>query len=462
MIMGTDSGGQPGFLQEYSNSSGDAFLNIIGQTFQDNFSTRLFQHTKLENATGKFLSNDEAKELVHSAGLNFPVPEAGINEGALSIMIDRQYQKKVREEAIEAADPSLVLRLGGSLIGGLLDPLNIALSFVPFAGQAKYLSLMAGAAGPIERMGLSAGYGAVQGTIGAAAIEPVQRYMADHLGDDDDNLTSLMNVAFGSLFVGLMHGTTQAGAELYKFYKNSKAPSVSQAVTHLSPEVRVQMAKAAIAQSVEDRPVNVTPILEGEKKAVNQHIAQLENELKSNPQDAHLINAEIERLRQQNPDLHKMEPVMLEGQLRELLRQEDGSFIDSEGNVWPKEKVEGALLEQQKNSPETSQQTQEPKLADVQEQLDEAMTQPGEKFLNEELVTSQAQEVKNAPKNLDLEEAGRLAKEAVADLEDLAKEFGIEAKDLKIMEDAAQGLKKADEMAKGLEAMARCLLRKGI
>ncbi|OTH76959.1 hypothetical protein CAZ14_35780, partial [Pseudomonas aeruginosa] len=120
------------------------------------------------------LSAEDARARVAESGLDIKVPDQGIRQGALDILIDRHRAQAARQQIMaRAGSGTMPAQIAASLGASLLDPLNIASAFVPVVGEARYANLLARAASPLGRAGVRAGVGALEGAVGAAIIEPL-------------------------------------------------------------------------------------------------------------------------------------------------------------------------------------------------------------------------------------------------------------------------------------------------
>lgn len=147
-----------------------------------------------------------ARDKVSGMGLDIKIPEQGIREGALDILIDRHREQAARQQVmIRANGGSFGTQLGASVAASLLDPLNIASAFVPVVGEARYAAMLGRTASPLGRAGVRAGVGAVEGAVGAAIIEPLPLLAARQDQTEYGLSDSLANIAMGGLLGGGLH-----------------------------------------------------------------------------------------------------------------------------------------------------------------------------------------------------------------------------------------------------------------
>ena len=133
------------------------------------------------------------------------IPDGGINEGAASILADRHDQRAVRNLVLQRSPGGLGLasgQLAVGLLGTALDPLNVAASFIPVVGQARFAAQIAKHGKGVAR----ARKGLAEGAVGAAAVEPIVLSTAMlEQNEDYTYATAFMNIAFGSALGGGLH-----------------------------------------------------------------------------------------------------------------------------------------------------------------------------------------------------------------------------------------------------------------
>jgi hypothetical protein len=210
-------------LLDIPSDAGDVFDSAFDSAFSTNPTTSLFRIGELSEAANPSpvidpagnaiygpevskISAESARERVAGAGLSLKVPDEGISQGALDILIQRQREQLARQQVI-ARSPSgrLGTQVAAGLAASLLDPLNIASAFVPVVGEARYAALLEGAATPLARFGVRAGVGTVEGAVGAAIIEPLPLLAARQDQTDYSLTDSLANIAMGGVLGGGLH-----------------------------------------------------------------------------------------------------------------------------------------------------------------------------------------------------------------------------------------------------------------
>jgi hypothetical protein len=243
-----------------------------------------------------------AQQRLSDAGVKMQAPESGMYADTLDSLIQRHQEQTARQVAIAGSPTGLrsVLGLGVQMGVSMLDPLNIAASFVPVIGPAKYTALLAEAAGPLARFGIRAGVGAAEGAVGAAALQPLSYAAAKNFGDDYTMTQALENIAFGAAFGAGLHSiggavhdviagaptkapvTTDVPSSVPDFAPrmDQTVPTVKPMVIHLetgdvpisplgaawinnsvSHETRIAATSTAVSQLLDGRGVTVDPVL---------------------------------------------------------------------------------------------------------------------------------------------------------------------------------------------------------
>lgn len=236
-------------LREYAEpqSSASEVLRVRGaQALETNPIARTMRTNILDEArdAGPMLSADEARARLRAAQLDtaLTVPDQGISAAALDILMRRKSTERKRQDILRRSPGGFGLEAAGLAVefgASLLDPVNVGSGFIPIIGQARYGRWLAaagtGARGLAGRTGIRAGVGAVEGTIGAALIEPTIAAGMDAEQADYTAMDSLYNIAFGGLFGGGLHTIGGAGLDLYRFARGRPLLDAVGGAPDLSP-----------------------------------------------------------------------------------------------------------------------------------------------------------------------------------------------------------------------------------
>lgn len=216
-------------LLDIPSDSGDVFGAAFDEAFSTNPSTSAFRLEELtQQQEGRavvmgpesylapnagrlepetpLIGAEQARNQVSDAGLDIKIPDQGIRQGALDVLIERHREQVARQQIMaRAGGGSMPTKIAASLAASLLDPLNIASAFVPVMGEARYASLLAGATSPLGRAAVRGGVGALEGSVGAAILEPLPLLAAQQDQTEYGLSDSLANIALGGLLGGGLH-----------------------------------------------------------------------------------------------------------------------------------------------------------------------------------------------------------------------------------------------------------------
>ena len=168
-----------------------------------------------------------ARDRVAGMGLEIKIPEQGIREGALDILVERHREQAARQQVMaRAGGGSMGTQLAAGVAASLLDPLNIASAFVPVVGEARYAAMLGRAASPLGRAGVRVGVGAVEGAVGAAIIEPLPLLAASMDQTEYGLSDSLANIALGGVLGGGLHSVGGAVSDALRRRMATEAPAV--------------------------------------------------------------------------------------------------------------------------------------------------------------------------------------------------------------------------------------------
>lgn len=168
-----------------------------------------------------------ARDRVAGMGLDIKIPDQGIREGALEVLVNRHREQAAHQQIIaRSGGGSMGTQVAASVAASLLDPLNIASAFVPVVGPARYASMLGRASGPLGRAGIRAGVGAVEGAVGAAIIEPFPLIAANMDQTEYGLSDSLANIALGGVLGGGLHTVGGAVSDALRRGLATETPAV--------------------------------------------------------------------------------------------------------------------------------------------------------------------------------------------------------------------------------------------
>ncbi len=152
---------------------------------------------------------------------------------------------------------TMFAQFGVGLFASMLDPLNVAVGFVPVIGVARYSQMLARQAAWAGRLGVRARVGAFEGAVGTAMIEPLVLAATEATQYDYDLYDSFANLAFGTVLGGGMHGFIGAiGDRTGGITQDALAAQrISKAIDIIDEQSRRELMQAAVAQVLSGRRV---------------------------------------------------------------------------------------------------------------------------------------------------------------------------------------------------------------
>lgn len=205
----------PGTLVDYSSSAAENFgagfqrqwdtnpVAFVGRgvrTFAEDWNARF--------GVGDLVGADTAREENKRLGLDLKVPDGGISRYELDAL---QYlkQREIAQLTVSARPHDVTATLAGFAGGfsaGALDPLNVASAFIPVVQEARAEAWLAAAGESFfARAAARAKIGAIEGVVGAAAIEPIVYTGAQQEQLQYGIADSFVNVMFGGILGGGLH-----------------------------------------------------------------------------------------------------------------------------------------------------------------------------------------------------------------------------------------------------------------
>lgn len=207
-------------------------------------------------------------------GLKFehPIPRMVLNS-----MIGAAEEEQKRQQIaaqVPAGLPS-ILHAGASFVAQLLDPVNVAAAFVPVGGDELVAAGLAKAGvdlgeGIAARTAERAAAGAVTGAAGQVPVTAALAMFDQAEGRDMTAADALHQVLAGAAFGGVLHPLAGAAGDAWRA-AFGKLP-VGR-IAESDPEIRRQATDAAIAATVEDRPVQVHDLIELSAREREQALA---------------------------------------------------------------------------------------------------------------------------------------------------------------------------------------------
>lgn len=202
----------------------------------------------LPHSAPNTISADDANKDLPAGMAPFTAP---VNPDARDAMVARHNADARSADIVSRGAQGIinnpVTRFATGALVSLADPLNDMAMMIPVAPEAFTAARLAAAGGFIERGAIRAGLGAAQGAAGMAALQPLQ-YLQDSQDHEAFDIgEALRQVAFGA-FAGGLGGAVHS--------------AISDRISRLDPEAQLGLARASLADVMNDRPVDVAPILD--------------------------------------------------------------------------------------------------------------------------------------------------------------------------------------------------------
>lgn len=235
------------------STTGEVLGAQFRQTFAENPTSRLFR--LIDRNTEPYpitMSPEEATAEYGVPGrLAFTEPVSRTTARDLN---EFHTNSAIREDVIArregGASTGAVARFAAGLPAAIIDPLNIASAFLPGVREARVAAALgtaaAGVGGRLAVRGLA---GATSGFVGAAALEPLNYWLAQQDKDDYTMGDVLTNLAFGTILgAGL-----NSGIGVVRDRRTLPA---------WSPEMHEASLRHATAALAEGRPVEAAAAME--------------------------------------------------------------------------------------------------------------------------------------------------------------------------------------------------------
>mgnify|MGYP005630059757 FL=1 len=280
-----------------------SLFESLGAVAADNWNfnpvNSLLNYSDLSEARNK--SRFSKENMVDRLELNKEYAKIGLYfeedeyQSVVDIMVREKNEERARQNIMMRGPKGSWNPLSGGFYVGaakfatglatsMVDPINIAASFIPVFGQTNFARLVA-RQGFIKARAIR---GAVEGAVGATLVEPIVYGVAQSLQADYDMYDSLLNVTFGTILGSGLHvgagklkdintrrkfnekitegkrilgddTETDIDINLYREYY----PENSQIMKDLEatdPNTRKMLLQKALGDTMLDNPVDVTPI----------------------------------------------------------------------------------------------------------------------------------------------------------------------------------------------------------
>lgn len=244
-------------VEAVPSTTGEVLSAQFGHSWAENPAVRGYRFLQRNadywgsGALDPTISTEEATERFGVPGrLTFSEP---VTERVARDLQQHHLAQQTRENIIARRQGGIgtgaAARLAVGFGAAILDPLNIASVFIPFAGEARIAAMLGDAAvGAVGRAGVRAIEGAGQGVMGALAVEPLNAFLTVRDRDDYTMGSFVTNIAFGAALGAGLHSGIGAVADRRAL--PDWAPEIVGPRAH---EAALRQSAAAMA---EGRPVD--------------------------------------------------------------------------------------------------------------------------------------------------------------------------------------------------------------
>lgn len=208
------------------------------------------------NASPEELKQLEVPDSPDMKGLHFTSP---LPLSVAQTMHDAK-QEEIMRASIADNQPGGVLNTVGrtavNFAAGMLDPVNIAASLIPVAGEARMGAALLRSLGDEigGRVATNFVTGAARGAVGQVPLVAARYGMSQQEQADYSASNAMADLVMGTLLGGGLH-TVVEGAHDWLGSRFSRTPEA--AIVEADPAAREATMRAAVAAVAEDRPVDV-------------------------------------------------------------------------------------------------------------------------------------------------------------------------------------------------------------
>lgn len=219
------------------------------------------------------VNRDELNEKYGYLGLNF---KEDTRKHVADYLVE-QKEKEIRRSETVAKGPQNIFAKSSYFLTSLgtsfLDPINIAASFVPVVGQAKFANMVAKSGKNIARLKK----GAVEGFVGNLAVEPIVYGVHTSQQSDYDQYDAFINVAAGGLIGSTFHaGFGKLGDFLAK--KQGK-PNIYQRLAAASPENQQALLKYTIGKHLRGEKIDTGDLIVNRSRTGDKQLNQIDDQI---------------------------------------------------------------------------------------------------------------------------------------------------------------------------------------
>jgi len=270
---------------QYSTRLGETLGAVAADNWNFNPLSSIGTYYDMQSARSQSLENnqvrisrDELNKEYSDLGLFFKEDEF---QSVVDIMVEEKKDERSRQSIIERGPKGFsvgALKFATGLGVSLFDPINIAASFIPVFGQARFAGLVARQGFTRARLAK----GVTEGTVGAAIVEPIVYGVAKEVQADYGLADSLLNITFGTILGGGLHvgagklkdlrtaskfkqrvkeaNTPDQELNLYKEYYPENG-RIMRDLEVTNPQTRRLLLEKSLNDLLLEKPVDTSPVV---------------------------------------------------------------------------------------------------------------------------------------------------------------------------------------------------------
>ena len=263
------------------NNTKTGFFEAAGATFYNawNFNPtssvfRVKEQIQAYQSSNTYLNRDELNKQYGHLGLVF---EKDTREGVVDYLVKRKEIEKERQNIISRGPDGKLAKsffFLESLATSFVDPINIAASFVPVVGQARFANMVARSGKTLARMKR----GFVEGLVGNTAVEPLVYGVAKSEQADYTGYDAFFNIAAG----GFLGSTFHVGiGRLGDYIADVRGkPNIYQKLAAISPENQTALLKHSIGRVLNGEKVDTGNIIVEKTRIGDDQLNKLDGQIK--------------------------------------------------------------------------------------------------------------------------------------------------------------------------------------
>ncbi len=292
---------------QYSTRLGETLGAVAADNWNFNPLSSIGTYYDMQSARSQALENnqvrisrDELNKEYSDLGLFFKEDEF---QSVVDIMVEEKKDERSRQSIIERGPKGFsvgALKFATGLGVSLFDPINIAASFIPVFGQARFAGLVARQGFTRARLAK----GVTEGAVGAAIVEPIVYGVAKEVQADYGLADSLLNITFGTILGGGLHvgagklkdlrtaskfkqrvkeaNTPDKELNLYKEYypENGK---IMRDLEVTNPQTRKLLLEKSLNDLLLEKPVDTSPVVSADPVLKNSVDSSATSQTRARP-----------------------------------------------------------------------------------------------------------------------------------------------------------------------------------